>query len=52
MDEQDFWDLVFAAAICGGASPKAAEEMAEYAVLRRRQRISGMAAPNCEHHPV
>lgn len=46
MDEQDFWDLVFAAAICGGASPKAAEEMAEYAVLRRRQRIAEREACN------
>ncbi len=41
MDEGDFWDLVFVAAIISGASPIRAEKDADKSVEIRRARATG-----------
>ena len=41
MDEADFWDLVFMAAIISGASPIRAEKDADKSVEIRRARATG-----------
>lgn len=41
MDECDFWDLVFVAAIISGASPMRAEKDADKSVELRRARATG-----------